>query len=188
MRLASRTGLAAFQAASLSVVFAVAIAGNQFQAILRGRVDQELRSRAESAAILVAVGDRVADSELNPTIDGARVLRDGEVTSIGRLPATPLPPISGPGWRTATADGEAWRLYALEIDDVPKFGDTAIIELAAPLGDVDARARSLRRRSAFAALVVAATGKRRTDGVVGPRPLRNTGGRRCRENPQHDVR
>lgn len=89
MRLASRTGLAAFQAASLSVVFAVAIAGNQFQAILRGRVDQELRSRAESAAILVAVGDRVADSELNPTIDGARVLRDGEVTSIGRLPATP---------------------------------------------------------------------------------------------------
>jgi two-component system sensor histidine kinase PrrB len=155
VRLATRTGLAAFAAASIAVVLAVAIAGNQFQAILRGRVDDELRARAESAAILVAVGDRVAVSELNPTVDGARVLRDGSVTEIGRLPTEPLPPITRPGWRTATADGEDWRLYALEVADVPAVGDRSIIELAAPLGDVDARARTLRRNSAFAALVVA---------------------------------
>ncbi len=51
-----------------------------------------------------------------------------------------------PGWSTARASGDRWRLYTVEVLDVPKLGDRALVQLVAPLGDVDARAVELRRR------------------------------------------
>jgi two-component system, OmpR family, sensor histidine kinase PrrB len=155
MRLSTRTGLAALAASVITVIALTGIASTQFQGILRERVDQQLRDRAESAAILVAVAERVSISELNPTIGAARVVTDGTTVEIGRQPAEPLPSVTEPGWRTVTATGEQWRLFAIEVDDVPVAGDTALIELAAPLGDVDARARLLRRRAAAAGLAAA---------------------------------
>ncbi len=154
MRLSTRTGLAALAAAALSVVVLAAVATVQFQGALRERVDEQLRDRARSAAILVAVADRLSVSELNPTIEPARVQVGASTVDIGTLPAG-LPPVARPGWRTVTAGGEQWRLFAVEVDDVPTVGDTAVVELAAPLGDVDARARRLRRRTAIAGLTAA---------------------------------
>jgi two-component system, OmpR family, sensor histidine kinase PrrB len=155
VRLSTRTGLAALGASMITVIPLTFVASTQFQGILRQRVDEQLRDRAESAAILVAVAERISISELNPTIDAARVVVDGTIIEIGRLPAEALPGVTQPGWRTVTADGEQWRLLAVEVDDVPEVGDEAVIELAAPLGDVDARARLLRRRAALAGFVAA---------------------------------
>ena len=155
VRLSTRTGLAALAAAALSVVVLTVVATVQFQGALRDRVDEQLRDRAESASILAAVADRLSVSELTPTIEPARVVLNGETVEIGHLPDEPLPPVTRAGWRTVTAGGEQWRLYAIEVDDVPAVGDSAIVELAAPLGDVDAHARRLRRRAAFAGIMAA---------------------------------
>ncbi|MDH3683415.1 MAG: hypothetical protein OEV40_26140, partial [Acidimicrobiia bacterium] len=90
MRLATRTGLAAFAAAVLSLLLIVTL----FQAIatrvLFDRVDAQLRDRAETAPILAAVGERLSQSELSGTIEGARVAADGRVVTIGLLPTGPL--------------------------------------------------------------------------------------------------
>ncbi len=155
MRLSTRTGLAAMAAALLAVIMVTGAVLVQFQLALHERVDQQLRERAETAPILVAVGDRISVSELNPTLDGARVVTTGGTVEIGRLPSSPLPPIDEPGWRTVTAAGEQWRVYTVRVENVPAAGDTARVDLVAPLGDVNARARFLRRRSLLIGVVVA---------------------------------
>ncbi len=155
MRLSTRTGLAAMAAALLASTLVTAAVLVQFHLALHQRVDQQLRERAETAAILVAVGDRISISELNPTVDGARVVTDSGTVAIGRLPASPLPPIDEPGWSTVDADGEQWRVYTVRVDDVPAIGDSALVDLVAPLGDVNSRARLLRRRSLLVGVVVA---------------------------------
>jgi two-component system sensor histidine kinase PrrB len=65
---------------------------------------------------------------------------------LGLLPDDPLPDLIVPGWSTARASGDRWRLYTVEVLDVPDVGDRALVQLVAPLGDVDARAVELRRR------------------------------------------
>lgn len=60
-----------------------------------------------------------------------------------------LPDEIVPGFSTARASGDRWRLYTVEVVDVPKPGDKALVQLVAPLGDVDACAVQLRRRVIF---------------------------------------
>ena len=146
MRLATRTGLASFVAASITLLAVGALFRGQFTGILQDRVDAQLAERAKTAPILAAVADRLAQSELRTSLEGARVVIGGETISLGLLPADPLPADVLPGWSTARASGDRWRLYAVEVRDVPKPGDRALVQLVAPLGDVDAKAVELRRR------------------------------------------
>jgi two-component system, OmpR family, sensor histidine kinase PrrB len=149
MRLATRTGLASFVAASITLLAVGALFRGYFATVLQERVDTQLQQRAETAPILAAVADRLAQSELRTTLEGARVVRDGETISLGLLPDDPLPDEIVPGFSTARASGDRWRLYTVEVVDVPKPGDKALVQLVAPLGDVDARAMQLRRRVIF---------------------------------------
>jgi two-component system sensor histidine kinase PrrB len=146
MRLATRTGLASFVAASITLLAVGALFRGQLTGILQDRVDAQLAERAKTAPILAAVADRLAQSELRTSLEGARVVTGGETISLGLLPADPLPADIVPGWSTALASGDRWRLYAVEVLDVPKPGDRALVQLVAPLGDVDAKAVELRRR------------------------------------------
>jgi two-component system, OmpR family, sensor histidine kinase PrrB len=146
MRLATRTGLASFVAASITLLTVGALFRGQFASILQDRVDKQLQDRAETAPILAAVAGRLAQSELRTSLEGARVVVDGETISLGLLPHDPLPAEIVPGWSTALASGDRWRLYTVEVHDVPKPGDRTLVQLVAPLGDVDARAIELRRR------------------------------------------
>ena len=146
MRLATRTGLASFVAASITLLTVGAIFRGQFAGILQDRVDNQLQDRAETAPILAAVAGRLAQSELRTTLEGARVVTDGDTIELGLLPDDPLPDEIVPGWSTALASGDRWRLYTVEVRDVPDPGDRALVQLVAPLGDVDARAVQLRRR------------------------------------------
>jgi two-component system sensor histidine kinase PrrB len=146
MRLATRTGLASFVAASITLLAVGALFRGYFASILQDRVDKQLEERAETAPILAAVAERLAQSELRTTLEGARVVIDGQTISLGLLPDEPLPDQIMPGWSTARASGDRWRLYAVEVFDVPKPGDEALVQLVEPLGDVDARAIQLRRR------------------------------------------
>ncbi len=154
MRVATRTGLSALAAAALVLVVLLALASQVLPAVLQDRVDAQLEERAELAPILVAVADRLATSELSGAVEGARVARDGSVIELGQLPDEPLPPVVRVGFSTASADGERWRLLALEVVDVPRPGDEALVQLVASLGDVDAQARDLRRRLAATGLVI----------------------------------
>ncbi|HSB86242.1 MAG TPA: HAMP domain-containing sensor histidine kinase [Ilumatobacteraceae bacterium] len=154
MRLATRTGLAAFVGASITLLLVAGLFRGSFANILQDRVDSQLKERAETAPILAAVADRLAQSELRTTLEGARVRRDGDTIALGLLPAEPLPDTIEPGWSTARASGDRWRLYTVEVVDVPEPGDHAFVQLVAPLGDADARAAQLRRR---ALLIVALT-------------------------------
>lgn len=149
MRLATRTGLASFVAASITLLAVGALFRGYFTTVLRERVDTQLEERATTAPILAAVAERLAQSELRTTLEGARVVTGGETISLGLLPNDPLPDTIVPGWSTARASGDRWRLYTVEVVDVPKPGDTALVQLVAPLGDVDARAMQLRRRVIF---------------------------------------
>lgn len=154
MRVATRTGLAALAAAVVVLLALLGLASQVVPIVLQDRVDAQLEERAELAPILVAVADRLATSELSGTIEGARVALEGQLIELGQLPDESLPPVIRTGFSTATADGERWRLLALEVVDVPRPGDQAIVQLVAPLGDVDAQARELRRRLAATGLVV----------------------------------
>ncbi|HEY7629040.1 MAG TPA: HAMP domain-containing sensor histidine kinase [Ilumatobacteraceae bacterium] len=154
MRLATRTGLAAFVGASITLLLVAALFRGSFASILRDRVDAQLKERAKTAPILAAVADRLAQSELRTTLEGARVQSDGDTIELGLLPADPLPERIEPGWSTARASGDRWRLYTVEVVDVPEPGDHALVQLVAPLGDADARAAQLRRQ---ALLIVALT-------------------------------
>jgi two-component system sensor histidine kinase PrrB len=162
MRLATRTGLAAFVAATFSLLVIGAVFNRTLPRVLQDRVDEQLEDRAETAPILAAVADRLARSELNGTVDGARVLNAGGLVELGRLPDDPLPDVVRVGFETVSADGERWRLRTIEVRDVPSPGDQALVQLVAPLGDVDARAAELRRRALVVGLVVAAVA-----GVIG---------------------
>lgn len=155
MRLATRTGLAALAAAVVALLLIGALFNRALPRVLEDRVDAQLEDRAETAPILAAVGPRLAQSELSGTVDGARVRRDGEIVSIGRLPEEPLPPITAVGFETAQADGERWRLLSVEVVDVPLPGDVALVQLIAPLGDTDTQAAQLRRRAILIGLVTA---------------------------------
>ena len=146
MRLATRTGLASFVSASIVLLAVGALFRGQFANILQERVDAQLRDRAKTAPILAAVAGRLAQSELRTSLEGARVRSGTETISLGLLPADPLPDQIVPGWSTAQASGDRWRLYTVAVVDVPDPGDRALVQLVAPLGDVDARAAELRRR------------------------------------------
>ena len=147
LRLPTRTGLAAFAATIVMLALIGLAFRGQIGEILRDRVDRQLEARAETAPILAAVGERIARSELNGTVEGARImLRDGTV-DVGLLPVEDLPPIEAPGWSIASADGEDWRLYTVEVFDVPEIGDRTLVQLVAPLGDADDQAADLRRRA-----------------------------------------
>ena len=146
MRLATRTGLASFVAASITLLAVGSLFRGYFATVLQDRVDNQLQERAETAPILAAVAERLSQSELRTTLEGARVVTGGETISLGLLPTEPLPDGIVPGWSTARASGDRWRLYTVEVADVPDPGDTTLVQLVAPLGDVDARAMQLRRR------------------------------------------
>lgn len=152
--MATRTGLAALAAAALVLVVLLVLANRVIPNVLQERVDTQLEVRAELAPILVAVADRLAISELSGSVEGARVARDGTLVELGQLPAEPLPPVVRTGFSTASADGQRWRLLAFEVVDVPRPGDEAIVQLVAPLGDVDAQIRDLRQRLAATGIVV----------------------------------
>ncbi|MEP7203237.1 MAG: HAMP domain-containing sensor histidine kinase [Ilumatobacteraceae bacterium] len=149
MRLATRTGLASFVAASITLLAVGALFRGYFASVLQDRVDSQLLDRAETAPILAAVAERLSQSELRTTLEGARVVIDGQTISLGLLPDEPLPDEIVPGYSTARASGDRWRMYAVVVFDVPKPGDKAVVQLVAPLGDVDARAIQLRRRVIF---------------------------------------
>ncbi|MEZ5409925.1 MAG: sensor histidine kinase [Acidimicrobiales bacterium] len=155
MRLATRTGLAAFAAAFGSLVVIGAVVQGVSSRILLDRVDDQLEARAETAPILAAIANRLAASELSGTVEGAQVLAGGRLTEVGQLPDQPLPPPSTPGLATATADGQRWRLLTIEVRDVPRIGDEALVQLAAPLGDTEAATRRLRRRALVVGLATA---------------------------------
>ncbi len=162
MRLGNRTGLVAGLSVLAAVIVATGLASLLFTRSVSRRVDEQLQERARAAPVLAAVGPRIGISELAFVVDGARV-DDGRTTvGLGTLPSEPLPPLTRPGWRTVDADGEDWRLYAVEVRDVPNPGDRVLVEFVEPLGDVDAQVRSLRRgvigTGALAALVIGGLG------------------------------
>src|SRR3954447_11335034 len=153
MRLATRTGLASFVAASITLLAVGGLFRGYFATVLQERVDKQLEERAETAPILAAVALRLSQSELRTTLEGARVVTGGDTISLGLLPTEPLPDRITPGWSTARASGDRWRLYTVEVTDVPQPGDRTLVQLVAPLGDVDARAMELRRRVIFVMLL-----------------------------------
>lgn len=173
MRLATRTGLASFIAASITLLAVGSLFRGYFASILQERVDTQLRERAATAPILAAVAQRLAQSELRTTLEGARVVTGSQTISLGLLPDDPLPNKIVAGWSTARASGDRWRLYTVEVLDVPKPGDKTLVQLVAPLGDVDARAMQLRRRVIFVMMLtsVAAGVVGYLLGTVATRPL-----------------
>jgi two-component system sensor histidine kinase PrrB len=155
MRLATRTALAAFAAAFLTLALTGAVFRGRFTDVLQDRVDAQLEDRAETAPILAAIAERLSRSELVATVSPAQVLVDGELVRLGELPAESLPAPSAAGLETVVVDGDRWRLRTIEVRDVPDAGDRTLVQLAEPLGDVDAEVRALRRRLVVAGLVVA---------------------------------
>lgn len=163
MRLATRTGLAAFAAALLAATLIGVVVQVRFARVLEQNTDSQLDERRVTAPVLVAVADRLERSELNAIVEGARIaLTDGgeqRVVNVGQLPDDELPaPTSAPradGFRTVSADGQRWRLLDVAVTDVPAAGDVAVVQLVVPLGDVDSRTRQLRRQLTFVGLIVA---------------------------------
>lgn len=154
-RLAARTGLAAFAAALLSLLVLVPLFQRLAGRALLDRVDTQLELRADTAPILVVTAERLSQSELNGVTEGAQVATEGQLVAVGNLPDDPLPAPAEPGFATARADGERWRLLTVAVDDVPRVGDEALVQLVAPLGDVETQARVLRRRATVAGFVAA---------------------------------
>jgi two-component system, OmpR family, sensor histidine kinase PrrB len=154
MRLATRTGLAAFAAAFVTLGLAAVTVRGQFVDIFLDRVDAQLNDRAETAPVLAAISERLARSELGATVAPTQVVVDGELIALGDVPAQGLPRPIAPGWDTTDIDGDRWRTLTIAVDDVPEIGDRTLVQLAEPLGDVDAEVRRLRRRLAFAGIVV----------------------------------
>ena len=141
--------MASFVAASITLLAVGSLFRGYFASVLQDRVDTQLRERAETAPILAAVAERLAQSELRTTLEGARVVIEGQTISLGLLPDDPLPDTIVPGFSTARASGDRWRMYSVDVLDVPRPGDKTVVQLVAPLGDVDARAMQLRRRVIF---------------------------------------
>lgn len=146
MRIATRTALAGLAAAVVSVLAIGIVARREFETVLRNRVDRQLEQRASSARVLAAVATRLADSKLAPTVQPSRVRRaDGHVINLGTLPAQALPPLREPGWSTARADGQRWRLLTVEVN-LPNQGGRSLVQMVESLGSADAAASQLRRR------------------------------------------
>ena len=154
MRLATRTALAAFVAAFATLAITGVVVRGRFTDVLQDRVDAQLEDRAESAPILAAIAARLSRSELAATVAPAQVLVDGELIRLGDLPGEALPSPTGPGWLTVVVEGDRWRLLTIAVEDVPAAGDRTLVQLAEPLGDVDAEVRALRRRLVVAGLIV----------------------------------
>ena len=72
-------------------------------------------------------------------------MRGGETISLGLLPDDPLPDEIVPGWSTARASGDDGGCTRSRCSMFPTSAMT-LVQLVAPLGDVDARAVELRRR------------------------------------------
>lgn len=173
MRLATRTAIAAFVAAFVTLLLTGLVFRGRFAEVLEDRVEAQLDERAETAPILAAIAQRLSLSELSATVEPARVLVHGELVELGDLPDDALPGPSEPGRVTATADGERWRLSTIEVRDVPDVGDRTLVQLAEPLGDVDREAGELRRRVVLGGLLVsiAAGMVGWLLGVIAARPL-----------------
>jgi two-component system sensor histidine kinase PrrB len=173
MRLATRTAIAAALAGALALAVVGILFRNRLGDTLRERVDRQLEERASTAPILAAAGTRLSVSELGTTVEGARVVADGTTVALGALPDDPLPPVTEPGWQTVRADDQNWRLLTVAVDDVPDPGDHALVQLVAPLGDVDSLARRQRRSALLVAIAaVAACGAVGYGfGAVATRPL-----------------
>lgn len=161
MKLSTRTGLAALGASVVAIALLANVVTTRVEVALRDRVDEVLVTRAESsAAVLVAVGDRIAVSELNAVIGSARIAFDdgsggSRIVEVGPQPPGDLPAVAGSGLRTVDVGDESWRLFAVTVDDVPDVGDRAIVEFAEPLGAVQERIRETRRRLLVAGLLAA---------------------------------
>ena len=173
VRLATRTSIAAALAAALSLTVLGVVVRGRVQVVLRQRVDRQLEERAATAPLLAAVGDRLARSELGDAIEGARIRTGAQVVEIGSLPEDGLPPVRRLGFRTVRADGELWRLLTVPVPDVPEVGDRSLVQLAAPMGNVEALARSERRAISIAVIlgVIASAIIGYLFGLVASRPL-----------------
>jgi two-component system sensor histidine kinase PrrB len=147
MRLATRTALAALAASVVPIVAIAVITQLQVDTELRQRVDRQLVQRAQNAPVLAAVAERLAESELGKAVEGSRVKLADKVVSLGLLPTQPLPAITRTGWQTVSADRERWRLYTVEVVDVPQQGAHTLVQVVEPLGKTEAAARKLRRRN-----------------------------------------
>ncbi|HYN33938.1 MAG TPA: HAMP domain-containing sensor histidine kinase [Ilumatobacteraceae bacterium] len=161
MKLATRTGLAALVASAIAILVLANVVATRFERVLSDRVDETLTERAaSSAAVLVAVGDRISVSELNGVIASARVATGMgtdamQTIEVGQQPSGGLPRVGEPGLRTVKVGDESWRLYAVSVDDVPELGDRAVVEFAEPLGSVQQRIRDSRRRVIIGGFVAA---------------------------------
>ncbi len=161
MKLATRTGLAALVASAIAILVLANVVATRFERVLSDRVDETLIERAaSSAAVLVAVGDRISVSELNGVIASARVVTGMgtdamQTIEVGQQPSGGLPSVGEPGLRTVEVGDESWRLYAVSVDDVPEVGDRAVVEFAEPLGSVQQRIRDSRRRVIIGGFVAA---------------------------------
>ena len=154
MRLRTRTALAAFLAAFVTLLLTGLVFRGQFVEVLQDRVDEQLHDRAETAPILAAIASRLSRSELSGTVEASRVVVGGDLVELGDLPDDPLPPPIAPGLITVNADGQRWRLLTIEVADVPAVGDRTLVQLAEPLGDLDQQVTKLRRRVALAGILV----------------------------------
>lgn len=166
MGLATRTGLAAFAAATLALLIMILIFQVLFVRVLFDRVDGELEQRAVDAERIAIATPRLAPSELSEVLPGTRVaLPNGRIVAYGQLPDARLPDRLEPGWETVDIGGERWRLYTVEVrsielqlQDGRRVTIDAQVQFVAPLGNVEAATRTLRRRGAmfgFAGAVLA---------------------------------
>ncbi len=173
MRLATRTSIAAALAAAVSLTVLGVVVRGRVQVVLRQRVDLQLEERADAAPQLAEVGERLASSDLGDAIEGVRIRTGDDIVSIGALPASGLPPIRRVGFRTVRADRESWRLLTVPVVDVPNEGDRALVQFAAPMGNVDALARAERRAISIAVVigVIASAIIGYLLGLVASRPL-----------------
>jgi two-component system sensor histidine kinase PrrB len=181
--LATRTGLAAFAAATLTLIIIIVVFQVVFVRVLFDRVDSELRLRAVNAERIAAASPRLAPAELSAVMPGTRVaLPNGRIVAFGQLPDGPLPDRLEPGWDTVTIDGARWRLHTVEVEDIEiRLRDgarqvtvDAQVQFAAPLGNVENATQTIRRRGMAYGLGAAALAGLigYVFGAVASRPIR----------------
>lgn len=141
MRIALRTACAAIAATLVAVAMFGLFARREFASASRSRVDRELESRAATAPILAAVAERLSESELSLTVQPSRVLIAGRTIELGPLPNGQLGTLDAVGWSTMRAGQQRWRAYTVEVTDVPRPGDRALVQVLEPLAGSDAAIR-----------------------------------------------
>ena len=139
MRLATRTGLASFVAASIMLLACRFTFRGHFASVLQERVDRQLRRngpRRRRSLLPSETASHDASSTGRWRGRGSPAWSTGAAPTgssrSGRLPVGELPPIETPGWTVASADGEDWRLYTVEVFDVPEIGDRALVQTRRP--------------------------------------------------------